>query len=164
MSQIVSAKITKIEKHPNASKLKVCHVSDGTKTHQIVCGASNVSENMVTILAKPGSTLPTGKVIESATLRGVESNGMLCSPKDLDVANENGLIILNKATSLGKDFCEFKSSELSSTPWFEFKWVDSLIECQGKIRSVNKRSELLASEKIISETYWDGKEYLYRHY
>jgi phenylalanyl-tRNA synthetase beta chain len=92
---IVVGEVKAVAKHPDAEKLSVCRVSDGREEVQIVCGAPNVRAGMKAPLATLGSTLPNGTQIKKAKLRGVESFGMLCSAKELGLAEEsNGLFDL----------------------------------------------------------------------
>lgn len=98
---VVVARIVNAHKHPQADKLQVCEVDDGSdQLRQVVCGASNVTVGMYTALAKPGARLPGGKAITSATLRGVPSEGMLCSAQELGLANaqEPGILVLANGT------------------------------------------------------------------
>ena len=81
MSAFKIAKILKVEKHPNADKLKICDVSIGGKEIlKVVCGAANAREGLLTIYAPPGAVIPKTKFeLKIAKIRGVESRGMLCS-------------------------------------------------------------------------------------
>jgi phenylalanyl-tRNA synthetase beta chain len=84
------AKIIDVIKHPEADKLNVCKVDDGNQILQIICGAKNVAPNMKVILASVGDVIPTnGLEIEKRMLRGVESNGMLCSAEELGLEKES---------------------------------------------------------------------------
>ncbi len=104
MSGIVVAKVLATTKHPDAEKLTVCRVYDGQQEVQIVCGASNVRANINVPLATVGSTLPNGMQIKQAKLRGVESFGMLCSAKELGLAEESqGLLELPDDLQIGQD-------------------------------------------------------------
>ena len=111
LSKFKIAKIIKAEKHPNADKLKVCDVNiGGDKILQVVCGASNARDGLITIYAPPGATIPKTKTqLKIAKIRGVESRGMLCSESELNLSNESdGIIELpNKESLIGK--CYFKS-------------------------------------------------------
>ena len=82
------AKIIKAEKHPNADKLKVCEVSIGGKeTFNVVCGAPNARDGLITIYAPPGAVIPKTKFeLKIAKIRGVESLGMLCSESELNLS------------------------------------------------------------------------------
>jgi phenylalanyl-tRNA synthetase beta chain len=86
---VVVGEVLAVERHPGADKLTVCQVAGGSGRLQIVCGAPNVRAGMKTPLALEGATLPGGLVIHSATLRGVESAGMLCSARELGLGDEH---------------------------------------------------------------------------
>ena len=102
------AKVIKAEKHPNADKLKVCEVDIGDKEIlQVVCGAPNAREGLITIYAPPGAIIPKTKFqLKIVKIRGVESKGMLCSESELNLSNESdGIIELkNKENEIGKNF------------------------------------------------------------
>ncbi len=112
LSEFKIAKILKAEKHPNADKLKVCDVSLGdNKIIQVVCGASNARDGLVTIYAPPGSIIPKTKFkLKVAKIRGVESKGMLCSESELNLSDESaGIIELkNKEKEVGKSYFKTK--------------------------------------------------------
>ena len=95
MGKFKIAKVLKVEKHPNADKLKVCDVSVGDKEIlKVVCGAPNAREGLVTIYAPPGAIIPKTKFeLKIAKIRGVESRGMLCSENELNLSEESAGII-----------------------------------------------------------------------
>lgn len=94
---VVVAKIEQVQAHPNADKLRVCQVNDGSQRLQIVCGAPNAREGLIVPLAQVGAVLPSGLQIGHATMRGVESMGMLCSAKELGLSEDHaGLMELNQ--------------------------------------------------------------------
>jgi phenylalanyl-tRNA synthetase beta chain len=109
---VVVAQILASEKHPNADKLSVCRVADGKVERQIVCGAKNYKVGNKVPLALPGCTLPTAPgaqpfTIKVGKLRGVESQGMMCSAKELGIAEDaEGLLILPADAHVGKSFAE----------------------------------------------------------
>ena len=109
---IVVAQILASEKHPNADKLSVCRVADGIGERQIVCGAKNYKVGDKVPLALPGCTLPASPgeapfTIKVSKMRGVESQGMLCSAKELGVAEDAaGLLILPEQAKVGQPFAE----------------------------------------------------------
>ncbi len=104
---VVAARVESVEKHPNADKLKLCKVFDGRDRWDVVCGAPNVEAGGVYPLARIGATLPGGETIEKRALRGVESNGMLCSAREMGVGEEHaGLYVLPPETPLGEDVNE----------------------------------------------------------
>src|SRR5215510_339740 len=85
--KVVVARITASAPHPNADRLSVCQVDDGSgETRQIVCGAKNYRVGDKVPLALPGAVLPNDLKIKASKLRGVESQGMLCSAKELMLA------------------------------------------------------------------------------
>jgi phenylalanyl-tRNA synthetase beta chain len=99
---VVTAKILEKKPHPNADRLTLCQVDDGSGLRQVVCGAKNHSAGDVVPLAKPGTTFPDGMTIKSAKLRGESSEGMLCSAKELGLAEDaEGLLLLPKETPVG---------------------------------------------------------------
>src|SRR5262249_29479266 len=100
---VITVKILKMEKHPNADRLTLCEVSLGAETRNIVCGATNMKEGDVVALALPGTRLPDGKKIERSVIRKVTSEGMLCSERELGFSPDaEGLMILPPETPLGK--------------------------------------------------------------
>ncbi|MBQ2680241.1 MAG: phenylalanine--tRNA ligase subunit beta [Firmicutes bacterium] len=111
ITNVVSGKITHLEKHPDADKLQICTVDvGGFEPVTIVTGASNVFEGAYVPVALPGATLANGVVIEKGVLRGVASDGMLCSVEELGCdrhdypeAPEHGIYIFPEAVELGKD-------------------------------------------------------------
>ena len=106
-SGMVVAQITQAEKHPNADKLQVCTVTDGTEEYQVVCGAPNARAGTKVALAKIGAVMPDGFKIKRAKLRQVESQGMLCSEKELDLSDDHGGIMeLPESLALGQDLRE----------------------------------------------------------
>jgi phenylalanyl-tRNA synthetase beta chain len=95
LAGVVVGEIVEREKHPNADSLSVCKVNAGGELLQIVCGAPNARAGMKAPLATVGTTMPGGMVIKQAKLRGVESHGMLCSARELGLAEDaSGLMEL----------------------------------------------------------------------
>ncbi|MGI8821269.1 MAG: phenylalanine--tRNA ligase subunit beta, partial [Chthoniobacterales bacterium] len=103
ITHIVVAQISASSQHPNADRLSVCEVDDGTNHHrQIVCGAKNYQVGDKVPLALPGAELPNGLKIKASKLRGVESQGMLCSASELGISAESGgLLILPPDAAIG---------------------------------------------------------------
>lgn len=90
IDDVVVAEVTGLERHPDAEQLWIATVTDGVSERIVVTGAPNVTVGEKYPLAKPGVTLPGGGLIETATLRGVESAGMLCSEAELGAGEEAG--------------------------------------------------------------------------
>src|SRR5262249_7466221 len=100
---VVVAGVLSVARHPNADRLSVCTVSDGAAEVQVVCGAPNVAAGIKTPFARVGSTLPGGKAIGAAELRGVRSNGMLCSARELELPDDvDGLLLLDADAPVGR--------------------------------------------------------------
>jgi phenylalanyl-tRNA synthetase beta chain len=101
---IVIAQILESGQHPNADRLSVCRVDDGSgQPRQIVCGAKNYRAGDKVPLALPGTILPGGVKIKVGKLRGIESEGMLCSAKELGLADDaEGLLILPNGAPVGR--------------------------------------------------------------
>ncbi|HWZ71604.1 MAG TPA: phenylalanine--tRNA ligase subunit beta [Casimicrobiaceae bacterium] len=104
-SGVVAARVLSVERHPNADRLTVCRVDAGTgEPLSIVCGAPNVATGMVVPCALVGATLPGGLDIRKTTMRGVESQGMLCSASELGISDDSaGLLVLDPQIPVGTD-------------------------------------------------------------
>ena len=104
---VVGEVLTK-EKHPDADKLSVTTVKiDEENILQIVCGASNVEAGQKVVVATIGAIMPSGILIKQSKLRGVESNGMLCSRKELGLSYDEsikGILVLDENTKVGTKF------------------------------------------------------------
>jgi phenylalanyl-tRNA synthetase beta chain len=104
-SRIVVGHVESVSRHPNADKLTVCMVNVGQATAlQIVCGAPNVAVGMKAPCALTGAVLPGGLTIKATTMRGVESEGMLCSARELGLTDDHtGLLPLPTDAAPGRD-------------------------------------------------------------
>jgi phenylalanyl-tRNA synthetase beta chain len=122
-SGVVTAKVIKIDKHPNADRLRVVTLSIGKKTIEpVVCGAHNFVEGDIVALALPGAFVPKnahdpkapGSTLEKATIRGVESQGMICAKFELGLEDEvgEGIMILPKDTKLGVDLSKIIGEDI----------------------------------------------------
>jgi len=101
---VVVGEVRSVARHPDADKLAVCEVSDGSVTAQVVCGAPNVRAGMKTAFARVGAKLPDDFVIRKAKLRGVESHGMLCSADELGIGDDSdGIMDLPAELVAGAD-------------------------------------------------------------
>ena len=115
---VVVGEVVKLQKHPNADTLRVVEVAvSKTDTRQIVCGAPNIALGQKVAVALPGVKLPGGIEIQVATLRGTESQGMICSAKELGLGDEHaGILVLPEDTPTGAPFAKY------------FELEDSIIE------------------------------------
>jgi phenylalanyl-tRNA synthetase beta chain len=103
IDKVIVSQVTASSRHPNADRLTVCEVNDGSGTkRQIVCGATNYKVGDKVPLALPGAKLPNGTEIRKSKLRGVESEGMLCSAIELGLGQDaSGLLILSPEAKIG---------------------------------------------------------------
>ncbi|MDH3906606.1 MAG: phenylalanine--tRNA ligase subunit beta [Gammaproteobacteria bacterium] len=106
---VIVAQVLEVEKHPDADRLSVCKVSaGGEETVDVVCGAPNVIAGMKSPLAVPGITLPNGLKLRKSKIRGVVSNGMLCSAVELGLGEESdGIIALPDDAPAGMPLTEY---------------------------------------------------------
>jgi len=113
VEQVIVSQITASSRHPNADRLTVCEVDDGSGAkRQIVCGATNYKVGDKVPLALPGAKLPNGTEIRKSKLRGVESEGMLCSPIELGLGSDAaGLLILSPEAKVGASISDLFPSD-----------------------------------------------------
>jgi phenylalanyl-tRNA synthetase beta chain len=103
LDKVVVARVEDRQPHPNADRLSVCRVSDGSQSYQIVCGAQNFKAGDVVPLALEGAVLPGDFKIKKSKIRGVESFGMLCAAEELGLEPKSeGLLILSPSLALGQ--------------------------------------------------------------
>ena len=103
LSGVVVGKVVTAKKHPNADRLKLCTVNDGTTTVNVVCGALNVAAGQTVPFAQVGSELPGGIKISKAKIRGEQSSGMICSERELGISDEHeGIMVLPDKLKAGK--------------------------------------------------------------
>ncbi len=112
IKNVVVGRVLSLERHPDSDHMWICQVDVGGRTEQIVTGAQNVQAGDLVPVALDGSTLPGGVHINAGVLRGVASNGMLCSLKELGLtvndfpyAIEDGIFILQEDCAPGDDIC-----------------------------------------------------------
>jgi phenylalanyl-tRNA synthetase beta chain len=124
-NKIVVGEIIACEKHPDADKLNVCSVDVGLAKRQIVCGAANVVDAKYVAVATIGAVMPDGLEIKPTKLRGVESDGMICSADELGLPSiGSGIMMLDSSIGElepGRELCEFSALndtifELEITP------------------------------------------------
>ncbi|MAF10413.1 phenylalanine--tRNA ligase subunit beta [Candidatus Poribacteria bacterium] len=122
IGDIIVARIETVAPHPHADRLSVCQVSTGAETVGVVCGAPNARAGMVAPFAPVGSKLPAGMEIAETEIRGIRSQGMLCSAKELAISDDaDGLMELSASLTLGAPLVEAlhlddTALEISITP------------------------------------------------
>jgi phenylalanyl-tRNA synthetase beta chain len=138
LSGVMVARVEEVKPHPNADRLVVCTVADGSSAlRQVVCGAPNVQPGMITALAPPGVRIGE-TVLGKAAIRGVESAGMLCSAAEL------------KLTDDGRGICSLDQSLTPGTPLSEVvPLIDYIFEVDNK--SITHRPDLWGHAGIARE-------------
>ena len=107
LSALRTGRVLTVEPHPNADKLTLCTVSIGQENLRIVCGAPNVREGLGVVVALPGTVLPGDFKIKKSKVRGVESQGMLCSERELGLSEDHqGIMELDEEIEPGLSFIE----------------------------------------------------------
>ena len=103
-------KVVGIEVHPDSDHMHICQVDVKDEILQIVCGAPNVALNQLVVVAMNKAVMPSGLVIAPSKLRGIESNGMLCSARELNLPNApqvRGILVLDEANyEVGQNYFE----------------------------------------------------------
>ena len=98
---VVVARVLEVARHPNADRLSLCRVDGGSGELRVVCGAPNVHAGMIAPLATVGARLPDGTVIKKSKIRGEESQGMLCSARELGLSDDHqGIVDLERMLGL----------------------------------------------------------------
>jgi phenylalanyl-tRNA synthetase beta chain len=124
------AKVLTAAKHPDADKLQVLSVDTGDgEPLQVVCGAPNARAGMLGVLGLPGATVPAnGLVLRKSAIRGVESNGMMCSTRELELGEDHdGIIELPEDAPVGAAFADYRGSD----PVFDVAITPNRPDCMG---------------------------------
>ena len=176
---IVVGKVVELYQHPNADKVRVTKVDVGSKVYEIVCGAWNFDLGAVVPVALPKSRIKDDFLIDKRDIRGVESNGMICSASELDLWDEHdGILLLDNKEKIGSDFSSIYQSndsiwEIGVTPnrgdcmshlgvarelsnYFDLKLNDNFKDLNPKIKPIlkvnsGKGSECLSYQSIEIE-------------
>jgi len=129
LDAFIVAHIAEAKQHPNADRLRLCTVETGTETLQVVCGAPNARTGLKVVLARPGVTIPaSGDVLKKGSIRGVESQGMLCSASELKLSEESdGIIELPADAPVGAPVTQV----LSLDPVIEINLTPNRVDALG---------------------------------
>lgn len=125
------AKVLTAERHPQADKLQVLTVDAGDGVPlQVVCGAPNARAGLVGVLGLPGAVVPAnGMVLKVAAVRGVESNGMMCSTRELELGEDHdGIIELPEDAPIGTSFPDYAGL---NDPVFDVSITPNRQDCMG---------------------------------
>ena len=127
LERVVVGRVVTVAPHPDTDKLNRCDVDIGGRIIPVVCGAPNVSRDMLAPLALPGTVFPDGTLLEKSVIRGVVSEGMLCSEGELGLGpDRSGVMVLGQDVSLGDRLA--KALELSDTV-FEIDLTPNRPDC-----------------------------------
>ncbi|WP_296660982.1 phenylalanine--tRNA ligase subunit beta [Paraburkholderia sp.] len=156
-SKIVVGRVLEVVKHPDADKLNVCQVDAGTgATLNIVCGAPNVAPGIKVPVALVGAELPPAEeggkpfAIKLSKLRGVESQGMLCSARELKLSEDHsGLLILPQDTPIGQDIRE--TLNLDDTI-FEIKLTPNKADCLS-VYGVARETSAITGAPLLAPAF-----------
>ena len=124
------ARVLTAERHPNADKLQVLSVDIGDDAPlQVVCGAPNARVGLIGVLGLPGAVVPAGGFeLKKSAIRGVESNGMMCSVRELELGDEHdGIIELPADSPIGQAFADYTGSD----PVFDVSVTPNRPDCMG---------------------------------
>ncbi|MFZ0014979.1 MAG: phenylalanine--tRNA ligase subunit beta [Acidimicrobiia bacterium] len=106
-TDVFVGRVLEVASHPDADKVRVCQVDSGTGPTQIICGAWNFEAGATVAVARPGAVLPGDFEIGRRTIRGVESNGMICSERELGLGDDHaGILVLRDGQEIGTAFAD----------------------------------------------------------
>ena len=148
-SGVIVGKVLTVEKHPNADKLKICKVDSGTEVYNVICGAPNVSEGQIVPFAKPGAKIGSEK-LKSVKIRGVRSDGMICSEKELGLSDDHsGIMVLNETEwEPGQEF----NPVLDNDTVFVINITPNRPDCLSHIGVAREVAAITGAELKIPET------------
>lgn len=153
--KIVFGRVLECKKHPDADKLNICQVDIGVSTRQIVCGASNVRAGLDVVVATIGAVMPDGTIIKPVTLRGVESEGMICSAKEIGLEDiNNGIIELDSSIGKYKIGQEVSQNSLFSDDIIEVELTANRGDClsiRGVARDLSAAFDKPLRERKVQE-------------
>ena len=130
LAPFVVARVLTADKHPQADKLQVLTVDAGAGPVQVVCGAPNAHAGMLGVFGPPGATIPgSGITLKVAAIRGVESNGMMCSSRELELGDDHsGIIELPADAPVGTAFTQYAGLD---DPVFDVNVTPNRQDCMG---------------------------------
>lgn len=145
-------KVKAVEKHPDADRLNVCQVETGEGERTIVCGAPNVAAGQTVVVALPGAVMPGGMKIKQAKLRGVESNGMICSEKELELGEgHEGILVIEDGPVPGTPASDLLPL---AEPVLELEVTPNRTDCFG-IYGVAREAHAISNAPLAAAP-WDG--------
>ena len=147
----VVGKVVAVEPHPDADRLSVCEVDTGDGTRTIVCGAPNVAAGQTVPVALPGATMPDGRRLGQAKLRGVVSDGMILSEAELQIGDDSdGIAVLDNGAVPGTGLAEVL---LLAEPVLELEVHSNRVDCFG-VYGVAREAHAITG-KPLGEAPWE---------
>ncbi|MCX7956499.1 MAG: phenylalanine--tRNA ligase subunit beta [Endomicrobia bacterium] len=160
-SQILSnakvVRVLNVKKHPNADKLSLCDITDGKKNYTVVCGAPNVYSGMLAAYMAAGNEIYGGIKIEKRKIRGIESEGMLCSAKELNLYDDHSKIIeLDESCKVGESLSNYFDDTIIEivTPANRYDCLSHIVIA----KELKIKFGLEVSDKIVSISYLESKK------
>ncbi|MFP4548491.1 MAG: phenylalanine--tRNA ligase subunit beta [Fidelibacterota bacterium] len=151
LDKLIVGEVKSVEEHPDADKLSVCEVYDGSETKTIVCGAPNVAPGQKVPVALPGCELPGGFKIKQAKIRGVKSAGMIAAEDELGLSEDHtGIMVLNENAQIGITMENYLNSVSGAN--FEIDLTPNRPDCTSHIGVARDLTTLTGKPLNIPET------------
>jgi len=156
LKDVIVARITEVMPHPNADRLTVCRVDTGSETRDVVCGAPNVAPGIRVPLALSGTVFPDGRILEKSVIRGVASDGMLCSEAELGLGpDRSGIMILDGEPAPG---LALNRALVLSDPVIEIDLTPNRSDCLSLIGIAREIAGFIGSGVCYPETFSEDDE------
>ena len=150
LKSVLVGRVATVKDHPNADRLKVCDVEIGERTVTVVCGAPNVREGMLSPIALPGTCFPNDRILEKGVIRGVSSEGMLCSEAELQLGTDtSGIMTLDDNLTIGEALS--KALNLSDTV-IEVDLTPNRPDCLSMIGTAREIAAIVKKELSHPDT------------
>jgi phenylalanyl-tRNA synthetase beta chain len=150
----VIGRVESAEQHPNADRLRVCQVDTGDGLRTIVCGAPNVAAGQTVAVALPGAAMPGGEKLGKAKLRGVESNGMILSERELELGDDHTGIMVLEPAEAGTPLSEVLSI---SEAVLELDLNPNRVDCMG-VYGVAREVHAISGAELARAPWLDDAE------
>ena len=156
--EFVVGRVLSAEKHPDADRLTVCEVDTGDGPRTIVCGAPNVAAGQTVPVALPGAVMPDGTKLGKAKLRGVESNGMILSERELGIGDEHeGIAVLAENGDGPKPGTALMDVIAIADPVIELEPTSNRVDCFG-VYGVAREVRAITGAEIVTPPWEDDVE------
>lgn len=157
LSNVKVVKVLKVQKHPNADKLYLCEITDNNSNYKVVCGAPNVYSGMIAAYVPVGGYILDGIKIQQKEIRGIKSEGMLCSAKELQLYDDHsGILDLDESFNIGDTLDKYLSDTIIeiSTPANRYDCLGHL----GIARELKIKLGIEVTDYIEPLSYLENKK------